>query len=225
MLLSLVLAMELSGAWGADAGWREQRLGAKLRPNQFEATQEGASPAQLRVRSQASMSLWARPLTVDLERTPTLCWRWRIEAPLKSADMALKRGDDYAARLYVAFALPPEAIGLGERLQLSLARRLFGDAVPDAALNFVWDNKHAVGHHAPNAYAAQTRMVVQRSGAALDGEWVQERRDLRADAARWLPAGARVTAIAVTADTDNTGESALAEFAELRLRGPGEPCS
>ena len=168
-MFSLVLALELSAAWGPEAGWREQRLGRQLKPNQFEQVQQDAAPPLLRVRSDASMSLWARALDADLERTPLLCWRWRIDAPLQSADLTRKQGDDYAARLYVAFVLPPESIGLAGRLQRALARRLFGDGVPDAAINYVWDNKHPVGHHAPNAYAEQTRMVVQRSGAAQAG--------------------------------------------------------
>jgi Protein of unknown function (DUF3047) len=174
------------------------------------------------------MSLWARPFPgpaeATLANTPVLCWRWRIDAPLQAADLSRRQGDDYAARLYIAFALPPQAIDLGTRMQLGLARRLFGAQVPDAALNFVWDNRHPVGHHAPNAYTEATRMVVQRSGAAQAGQWVQERRDLRADALRWLPAGARPVGIAVTADTDNTGEQVTAEFAGLKLVGPDSAC-
>jgi hypothetical protein len=30
------------------------------------------------------MALLARPLDVDLEKTPVLCWRWRVDAPLRS---------------------------------------------------------------------------------------------------------------------------------------------
>ena len=217
VLMSLVLPLALR--FDASEGWREQRFGQQVKPNRFEV-HEGS----LRVHSASSMSLWARPLQVDLVSTPVLCWRWRIRAPLQQADMARRQGDDYAARLYIAFKLPPEAIGLGMRMQLALARRRFGDVVPDAALNFVWDNRYPVGHHAPNAYAEQTRMVVQRSGAELAGQWVQERRDLRADAARWLPPGATPSAIAVTADTDNTGEQALAEFADLKLVSATQAC-
>lgn len=218
---ALLGAQVLSTTWDAAEGWREIQFGSALRPNRFHATPE---TGVLRISSQSSMSLWARPIEVDLAARPVLCWRWRISAPLQTADMGKKAGDDYAARLYVAFRLPPDSIGWSTRAQLAIARRLHGDAVPDAALNYVWDNRHAVGHHAPNAYTSQTRMVVQRSGASLAGQWVQERRNLATDAQTWLPAGARLVLVAVTADTDNTGESVVAEFAALKLVGPQDGC-
>jgi hypothetical protein len=218
-LIALLLGgVALSPTWDATSGWQELRLGRALKANAYEVqAPQPEQPALLRVRSQSSMSLWARPVQVDVANWPVLCWRWRISGPLQTADMGRKAGDDYAARVYVAFRLPPDSLSWSTRAQLAMARSLYGDAVPDAALNYVWDNRHPVGHHALNAYTAQTRMVVQRSGADQAGQWVQERRDLRADMKRWLPPGARVISIAVTADTDNTGESVVADFADLKL--------
>lgn len=216
--LALLLSAQLVAAsWGEDAGWREVKFGS-LKGNRFEARAASSDePARLVIDSQASMSLWARPVSVDLAQTPILCWRWRVSHALKSADMATKAGDDYAARVYVAFSLPRESLDWGTRTKLALARKIYGDTVPDAALNYVWDNRNAEGHSAPNAYTAQTRMVVQRSGAAQAGRWVHECRDLRADAAKWLPPGAKPVMLAVAADTDNTGEQVSAEFADLGL--------
>lgn len=65
--------------------------------------------------------------------------------PLQSADMTQKSGDDYAARVYLSFAVAPERLGLGTRMGLGLARSLHGDQIPDAAVNYIWDNRHAVG--------------------------------------------------------------------------------
>lgn len=207
----------LAAGWGEDAGWREVKFGP-LKGNHFEArAASGDEPARLVIESQASMSLWARAQPIDLAQTPILCWRWRVSHALKSADMATKAGDDYAARVYVAFSLPKDSLSWGTRTKLALARKIYGDTVPDAALNYVWDNRQPEGHSAPNAYTAQTQMVVQRSGAALSGRWVHECRDLRADAAKWLPPGAKPVMLAVAADTDNTGEQVTAEFADLGL--------
>ena len=30
--------------------------------------------------------------------------------------------------------------------RLALARNLYGDVLPDAAINYVWDNRYPVGH-------------------------------------------------------------------------------
>jgi len=173
-----------------------------------------------------SMALLARAVEVDLQRTPILCWRWRIDAPLVKADMATRAGDDYAARVYVSFALPPDEIGWVLRGQLALARTIWGDAVPDAAINYVWDNRHPVGTRKPNAYTDRTRMIVAESGAGNAGKWVAARHDIRQDViAEFDSPLARLIQLSVAADTDNTGESARAGFADFHFVGRDAACS
>lgn len=205
------------------APWQEVRLKADLQPNTFTLRDWDGVPA-LEVKSAASMSLLGRPLEVDLQRTPVLCWRWRIEAPLKSADMTQRSGDDYVARLYVSLALPDAEKSLGLRAQLRIARAIWGPSVPDAAVNYVWDNRQPVGTERPNAYTDRTTMVVLRSGAADAGAWVQERRNVGRDVARLWGASARPVQLAVTADTDNTGESAHAGFADVHWVSEQSAC-
>lgn len=181
--------------------------------------------AAVEASANASMALLARPLSIDLQATPVLCWWWRVDAVLQQAELGRKSGDDYAARVYVAFALPAESMGLGLRMKLALGRSLYGALVPDAAVNYVWDNKHPVGTRSFNTYTDRAAMVVQRSGAAQAGHWVSERVNVLADATRAfgsLPFKASL--LAVASDTDNTGERARAGFAELHFVGVDEPC-
>lgn len=207
------------------AGWQIEHLNSKFPPTEYRQRQwDGV--AAVEARSVGSMALLARPLTVDLEKTPILCWRWRIDAPLRNADLASKAGDDYAARVYVSFAIPPAALGLGTRAKLALARSIWGPTVPDAALNYVWDNKHPVGTLQPNAYTDRTRMLVLRSGASEAGAWVSERRHMGADFRRAfgdLPG--RPNGLAIASDTDNTGETARAGFADFHFVAEGAPCA
>lgn len=128
----------------------------------------------------ASMALLTRSLSVDLARTPILCWRWRIDAPLSNADMATKEGDDYAARVHLALKLATEAMDFSTRAKLVLARSIYGDHVLDAALNYVWDNRYRVATQRANAYSDRTRMIVLRSKPSQAGAWVIERRDVLA---------------------------------------------
>ncbi len=203
--------------------WQEIRLKSGLRPNAFRWVQwEGVKA--LEVNSQASMSLMARPIAVDLNATPVLCWRWRIDASLSRADMRLREGDDYAARVYVSFRLPPASLGLGLRAQLALARAVWGQDLPDAAINYVWDNRQPVGTVRPNAYTDRTQMVVLRSGDAQAKRWVWERVDVRQDVLRLFGQGAQAVQLAVTADTDNTQSSARAGFADLHFVAADSPC-
>ena len=214
------------GGSGGREAWRDVTVSGQLRPTRY-APRLWDGVAAIEARAERSMSLYARPLAIDLEAAPVLCWRWRIDAPLQAADMATKAGDDYAARVYVSFALAPGRLDFGTRAKLALGRAIWGEQLPDAAINYVWDNRHPVGTTRPNAYTDRTRMVVAQSGAAGAGGWVEERHDVARDfaAAFGSAEGARPAQLAIASDTDNTGETAQAGFADFHFVALGQPCA
>lgn len=206
------------------APWRLLQLDKHVAATQYRVRSWDGVPA-VEATADSSMTLLARPIEIDLLRTPVLCWRWRIDAPLVKADMARKSGDDYAARVYVAFKLPASMMDFLTRAKIGLARTIYGDAVPDAALNYVWDNRYPIGTYRANAYTERTKMVVVESGAAKAGGWVDERRDVLSDFRLDFPAGqGEVTLLAVASDTDNTAEKARAGFADLHFVPRDQPC-
>lgn len=143
-------------------------------------------------------------------------WRWKIDHSVAAADLSRKRGDDFAARVYVFFDVPTSELSLGERLKLSLARSVMGKDLPRAALCYVWDNHHPIGTIAPNAYYGAVRTIVLQSGDTLAGQWQTQRRDLAADFhAAFGRTAPRVTGVALGTDTDNTGSRAKAWFGDL----------
>ncbi|MDI6746401.1 MAG: DUF3047 domain-containing protein [Rhodocyclaceae bacterium] len=199
------------------APWQVEQLNKAIPPTRYRL-REWDGVMAVEAHAVKSMALFARPVSVDLAKTPILCWRWRIDAPLKTADMTQKSGDDYAARVYLSFDVPPDTLGFGTRIALGLARTLHGGQVPDAALNYVWDNRQPVGTWRANTYTERTRMLVMRSGAAQAGRWVDERRNVSADFLRAFGhAPLRLTGLAIATDTDNTGEEARAGFADFRF--------
>jgi len=213
-----------AGGDALPAPWKVVQLDERVPATRYRTLQWDGRAA-IEARANASMALLARPLTVDLQATPVLCWLWRVDDVLKQADLNRKAGDDYAARVYVTFTLPPESLSAGLRFKLALGRSLYGELVPDAAVNYVWDNRHPVGTRAFNAYTDRAAMVVQRSGKAQVGRWVSERVNVLADATQAfgkLPFKASL--LAVASDTDNTGEQARAGFAELHFVGAEELC-
>src|SRR3546814_10366319 len=125
------------GAGGPPPPWRVVRMSRRVHPTRYRIVDNAVEAS-----ADNSMALLARPIAVDLAVTPILCWRWWIDAPVAKADMTKRSGDDYAARVYVAFDMPDTAMNAGTRRRLALARTLFGREVPDAALNYVWDNRH-----------------------------------------------------------------------------------
>jgi hypothetical protein len=109
-------------------------------------------------------------------------------------------------------------------VKLALARLLYGEALPAAALCYVWDNRHPAGTSAWSAYTDRVRVVVLESGAARVGEWVEERRDVAADYRAAFGANAplhEVSGVAAGNDTDQTGESASAWFGDFRFEPAG----
>lgn len=214
-----------AGTATIPAPWQIVVPSEKAPPTHYQL-REWDGVTAIEATAKGSMALLARPLSMDLKQWPILCWRWRVDAPLNHADLSKKSGDDFAARIYVAFSLPDSALSLGQRLKLGLARQVFGAQVPDAAINYVWDNRHPIGFEAPNAYTDQARMVVLESGAARAGRWVEARRDVLADARRLFGTDQiKIAQLAVASDTDNTGESAHAGFADFHFVVTDQPCS
>lgn len=211
---------------GSDvpAPWAVERIDSRVAPTRY-AVRLWDGVGAIEAHAQRSMALLARPLSIDLRRTPILCWLWRIDAPVASADMRRKSGDDYAARVYLTFALSPDDLGFATRTRLVLARSIYGTQVPDAAINYVWDNTHPVGTMRDNAYTDRARMLVLRSGGRHAGRWVRERRDVAADFRQAFGnLDARLQGLALASDTDNTGEEAHAGFAEFRFVAAENDC-
>jgi len=142
---------------------------------------------------------------------------------LARSDPRRKSGDDYAARVYVAFRYDPATAGVWERARFAALRLLYGRYPPGLALNYVWESRLPVGTVLDNAYSARAKIVVAQSGGALAGTWVTETHDIYADYRRIVGGGGeppRIEGIALMTDTDDTGERALAYYDAITL-GPG----
>lgn len=199
------------------AGWTPQPLPGVERENRFELI-AGEGGSVLRVLSEHSASSLAVALRVDAAATPLLRWRWRVSRSVAGSDLRAKSGDDYAARVYVLFDLPAERLSIGDRLKISTARLLYGADIPAAALCYVWGSAQAAGASGWNPYTDRVRMIVVDSGNEHAGQWRDVVRDVAADfRAAFGDPVPPVSAVAVGADTDNTGERVEARFGDLRF--------
>ena len=219
-----VWAGRFQGSGAPPSPWRVVPLGKRSKPTSYRAANV-AGVSAIEARADRSMALLARPIAVDLSETPTLCWRWYVDGPVAKADISRKSGDDYAARVYVAFDMPDAALSAGTRMKLGIARRLFGTAVPDAALNYVWDNRSPVGTARRSPYTDRAQLIVAESGSGRAGSWVSERADVAADFVRAFgKVPAKPIQLAIASDTDNTGSVARAAFADLHFVARSAPC-
>ena len=149
---------------------------------------------------------------------PLLSWRWKVAAPLAPHDERAKRGDDFAARVYVTFRYDPSRVGAATRLKFGLAKALYGEYPPHAGIAYAWSSKEPAGASWPNPFTDRVRMVALRSGPAEAGRWLEERRDVAADYRSFFGEDPPPLAgVAVMTDSDGAGGSAEAWYADVAL--------
>src|SRR6185436_5857362 len=188
------------------AAFREFAFERQARQTEYSLVEDEGRTV-LRARADASTSGIIRELRVDPRTHPVLAWQWKVMRVLEKSDLAKREGDDFPARLYVTFDVPAESLSTSERMQLRLARTLYGPDVPVAALCYVWDTKAHAGTIAPNAYTDRVRVIVVDSGRANVGRWRMHERNVFADFRSAFGGDAPiVNGVIVSTDTDNTAE-------------------
>ena len=208
----------------APAPWAEQRL-RDVAPNRFTLVDDDRSTV-LQIDTNSSASSLVHPVVGDARAYGRLRWRWKVSAYPANAGFGEKAGDDYAARVYVMFDYPLRKLPLQQRLLLGLARTVYGEDVPAAALCYVIDPRAPAGTVIDSPYTARVKMIVVRS-EPRPGRWWEEERDLEQDFARTFgaehgPGMPPIKAIALASDTDQRGARLQARFGDVQLSGrPG----
>ncbi|NQD92476.1 DUF3047 domain-containing protein [Pseudomonas sp. CrR25] len=197
--------------------WRVADIPKLAAPRRRLVEQDGRLVLQIRADAAAGGLL--HPLDLPGDRPWRLTWQWRSERHLEQARFATREGDDYAARVYVLLDYPLDSLPFLTRQKLRLARTFYDPSLPAATLSYVWDNRQPPATHARSAYTEQAEMHVLRGPEAPLGRWLEEARDLRADAiGAFGSPPSRIIGVVFAADTDNTGERADSSFAAPRLQ-------
>ncbi len=178
---------------GDLSGWQAKSFAGDTR---YQLQDDGSRLALHAISDNAASGLF-REIEVNLDLTPYLHWSWKVENLLGGADEPSKTGDDYPARVYVVFS---------GGLFFWRTR----------AINYVWSSNQPVGSEWPNAFTGNAKMVAVRGGPAGLGQWVSERRDVKADYRRLFgEEPGEIAAIALMTDTDNTGMRAEAWYGDI----------
>lgn len=198
------------------AGWREQTLRG-VAPNRFSLVAD-AGVTVLRIEVDGSASSVVHPLDPGQRR---LRWRWLAEGFPAAGRSGARATDDFAARVYVLFDYPMSRVPFVERWLIRAARLLYGDAVPAAALCYVWEPGGDPTRWTESAYTSRVRVRVLRTDVQT-GVWREEARDLAADFAEAFgaehgPGFAPVRAVALAADGDQTAARFAARFGDVAV--------
>jgi len=205
-------ALEIGEAPGD--GWRATEL-PSTKPARIALVRD-RGVAVVEIEADNAASSLVRDVDWDISAYPTLNWRWRVSRTVSAGDVNAKSGDDFAARLYVTFDIPMNQLSLFDRTKLKVARWVFGDDVPAAALCYVWGNGEPVGTSVWSAYTDRVRIIVLRNRDDDIGAWVGESRNVAEDY-RLAFGGPAATpnGVAIASDTDQTGESVIAWFGDI----------
>jgi hypothetical protein len=216
----LVLGFDGPAVDGLPAGWTPLTFRKIARYTRY-SLMDAEGGHVVKAEADASASGLIRRTDLDPREHRLLRWRWRVERLLDKADMRTKQGDDYPARIYVAFAYDRARASFGQRIRYEAARLIYGEYPPHAGLNYVWDGKAEVGTTMPNAFTERVRMVVVESGPARLGRWLSYERDILADYRRAFGEDPpRISGVAIMTDTDGTRESAVAYYADISIAAP-----
>ncbi|MBP6814400.1 MAG: DUF3047 domain-containing protein [Burkholderiaceae bacterium] len=200
------------------AGWLEQRL-RSIDANRYRLVAEQGQ-TMLKIESNRSASSVLHRLPPGA-RPARLAWRWRTDNwPSASAAFGEKAGDDFSLRLYLMFDYPLDRVPTGQALALRMARALHDPTLPAATLCYVADPRVPAGKLMASPYTSRVQVMVIRSAPLSEAGW-QEDRDLEADFQRafgseYGPGMAPVAAVALAADTDQSGSRVNSWFSDLR---------
>jgi len=153
--------------------------------------------AALRAVSRGTASAFYREMEVDLQKYPYLSWSWKVvEAPPNPIETE-KRGDDFAARVYVVVKTGP-----------------FPWQV--IAFNYVWSMGDTDIGKWVSPYTEKMKMKALNRGSGDFGNWITHRVNVAADLQAAFGTGAtKISGVAVMTDMDNTGGSATAYYGEI----------
>jgi hypothetical protein len=201
-------------------GWKPLTFKKVPKHTSYEVVKDGGVTI-VKAVSEASASGLIKPVAIDPKEYPIVRWRWKVDNVLQRSDVALKEGDDYAARLYITFEYEPDRVGFGKKLKFKAGQVIFGD-IPIGALNYIWETKAPVGTIIDNAYTDFAKMIVVESGPQKVGIWVDEERNIYEDYKRAFgEEPPMINGVAIMSDTDNTKEQVTAYYGDIVFQKSG----
>ena len=203
-----------------EDGWEPMEFPKIDRHSRYQLTDDNGEQVVMATTDNSASGLIAR-VSVEPGDSLLLRWRWKVSNVYEQGNARKKEGDDYPARIYVAFEFEPDEAGFFERAKRKTVEVVFGEELPGNALNYIWANRLPVGEIVANPFTDTTMMVAVNSGTANTGEWVTVERDIVADYRKAFDREPpKLVGVAIMSDSDNTGASATAWYGDVRLVKP-----
>ena len=182
------------------AGW-EPKTFLRKAPTEYTAVNDGRIQViEANCDNGASGLMWRDH--IDLEATPILAWRWKVEALFDGLNERIKAGDDYPVRVY--------AVHSGGALFWKTRTMVY-----------VWSNGEQGLEDWPDPYSDAAHVVPVRTGGKGVNEWQTQRRDLREDFKKYFGLDLKtLDAVALMSDCDDHHGKGHAWYGDIRLLAP-----
>ena len=196
-------------------GWKPLSFRNIEKSTQYRLVKDG-NTVVVKAVSAASASGLIREIKIDPKEFPILQWRWKVGNILKKGNVKTREGDDYPARIYIAFEYDQKKLNFFEKTKYNTYRILYGQYPPLRAINYIWESTAPKGTTVPNPYASRVLMIVVESGPEKINQWVNEERNVLEDYRKAFGEDPPpISGVALMTDTDNTGESATAYYGDI----------
>ncbi len=227
-VLSIAIASDLANSLppfskstvGASIpGWTFQPLrGVKNNTRYALVQDETTNTVVVEATANASAGALGVRLDADAKNAALLRFKWRVGELIESSDPTTKAGDDYSARIYITFAYDPERATLKEKTENAIARTLYGETPPRAALAYVFTHRAKQNQIITSPYTSRVKKIVVDADPASVNQWKSFERNIYDDYKRaFNEEPTRISGIAIMVDTDNTGEKAKSRFGDITL--------
>ncbi|MBD0305474.1 MAG: DUF3047 domain-containing protein [Nitrospiraceae bacterium] len=200
------------------AGWKPLTFKKVERQTRYDLVIDEGTVVMKAVSDAAGSGL-TKEIAINPKEYPIVQWRWKVANVLNKSDVTKKAGDDYSARLYIAFAYDPSKAGLFEKVKYETARLIYGRYPPIGAINYIWATREPGGTVAPNPYTDRAMMIVVESGTGALNRWIVEERNAYTDYKQaFKEEPPMISGVAIMTDTDNTGEAATAYYGDITFK-------
>lgn len=196
-------------------GWARVPINASKRPTDYTIVRDG-DISVLHADAKSAASMFMRDVSIDLQRTPRVHWRWKLGRLPTGADNAVASKEDSAARLVFAFGGDRSTLPFFDHVKMDLADSLSGQHMPYATLMYISSSVAPEGQRIENPHSRRVQMLVAGRAADALGSWQTIERDVVADylAAFGEPLS-RMVAYGVLTDSDNTRSEAEAWYGDI----------
>ncbi|MFZ4285985.1 DUF3047 domain-containing protein [Variovorax sp. HJSM1_2] len=198
-------------------GWQHVPFPGKT-ATQFQMVQHAGRSDVVAAYAASSASMLRRKLRVAPGDLDQITFSWMVPQLNTVADMSLRDKDDAVVRVVLAFEGDRSRLSLKDQMLSELALTLTGEEMPYATLMYVWCNRNQVGHIIHSPRTGRIRSMVVEHGPAHLNQWLDYKRDIRADyaAAFGEPPGALI-GVGIMTDTDNTRTRSRSWYGAVEL--------